>query len=86
MTNKSPAGLSPRQAAMFHKLASAKGEVVRSDDLAKASGLHPAHYTESRSLAMHVCRLRARVRDKGFEILSVRGTGYVLRDLNQASS
>ena len=80
------AELSDRERELLRYLASQAGRAISRDELlAKVWGLNPAGIT-TRTIDMHVARLREKLRDDPTRprvVLTVRGQGYMLVDPTQ---
>lgn len=71
--------LSEKEAALLRYLATAKDQVVSRDELLRAVwGLDPRGL-QTRTIDMHIARLREKLADSGSEgVATVRGRGYML--------
>jgi hypothetical protein len=65
--------LSAVEWGIFGALYSARGRVVMSDDIADAVRIAP-------EVRENIRRLRLKLRGTGFDVVNVRGFGYLLRD------
>ena len=81
--DSSHAQLSEREADILHYLAANHGRAVDRDELLhRVWGLNPRGIT-TRTVDMHIARLREKLRDSDFDgqfILTVRGKGYMLSE------
>jgi two-component system, OmpR family, phosphate regulon response regulator PhoB len=74
-----PVLLAPREFALLQTLLESPGRVLsRRQLLAKAWGYERADEIESRTVDVHVRRLRAKLGDEGRRIVTVKGVGYQL--------
>jgi two-component system phosphate regulon response regulator PhoB len=71
--------LAPREFALLHTLLESPGRVLsREQLLERAWGYARADEIESRTVDVHVRRLRAKLGDEGRRIVTVKGVGYQL--------
>jgi two-component system phosphate regulon response regulator PhoB len=74
-----PVGLAPREFALLQTLLESPGRVLsRETLLERAWGYARADEIESRTVDVHVRRLRAKLGDAGRRIVTVKGVGYQL--------
>ena len=74
-----PVVLAPREFALLQTLLESPGRVLSRDQLlARAWGYARADEIESRTVDVHVRRLRAKLADEGRRIATVKGVGYQL--------
>ncbi|MBI2204464.1 MAG: response regulator transcription factor [Candidatus Rokubacteria bacterium] len=74
-----PIGLAPREFALLQTLLESPGRVLsREQLLERAWGYARADEIESRTVDVHVRRLRAKLGDAGRRIVTVKGVGYQL--------
>jgi DNA-binding response OmpR family regulator len=77
-----PQQLTEREAGILHYLASNRGRAIDRDELLRhVWGLNPRGL-QTRTVDMHIARLREKLRDTADDavILTVRGKGYMLAD------
>ena len=71
--------LTSREFALVETLVEAKGAVVSREHLLERAWVsEPAAEIESRTVNVHIHRLRRKLRAAGVEILTVKGVGYRL--------
>lgn len=74
-----PLMLTPKEFDLLRALAEASGRVLTREFLLdRVWGYTAAHEIESRTVDVHVRRLRVKLRDEGRRILTVKGVGYRL--------
>jgi two-component system phosphate regulon response regulator PhoB len=74
-----PIGLAPREFALLQTLVESPGRVLSRDQLlTRAWGYARADEIESRTVDVHIRRLRAKLGSAGDRIVTVKGVGYQL--------
>ncbi len=82
MARRSRAELSEREAELLRYLAANAGRAVAREELLANVWRIPPHGVSTRTIDMHVTRLREKLRDDPAEpkvLLTVRGKGYMFR-------